>query len=85
MTAIPQKGDRVEVEVLTGYRLHQERPFACRPACTCGSCYGTTTVYPGTVTNMLYYADNSIESEVLCDDGQTRTMRHKPPSGDVCY
>jgi hypothetical protein len=82
--ALPAKGDRVVVVEYPGYKLHQNRPFECQPTCTCGGCNGTYTEYPGTVRETIYWADNSIESTVACDDGETRILRHKAPSGDVC-
>lgn len=84
----PRKGDRVDVPVLIGYRLEQERPFACRWTCRCfgpATCHGLTVHYPGTVSELIYWADNSREARVLCDDGRTRTLHLAPPSGDVCF
>lgn len=83
-TTYPTKGDRVVVPVLSGYKLVQNRPFDCRYSCHCGTCNGSTTEYPGTVDNVIYWADNSVEAEVRCDDGEMRLLRLKPPSGDVC-
>lgn len=95
---IPKEGDRVTVPVLTGYKLTQERPFECRGwsrhpetgeyggGCKCGeNCDGATTLHEGTVERVIYWADNSIESTVLCDDGERRTLHHVAPHGDVCF
>ena len=97
---IPAIGSRHSVPVLTGYVYHQNRPFTCsawRPsklhpgqytsdcegACG-GNCNGATTHYPGTVTNVIYWADNSIDVEVRCDDGITRRDLIVSPHGDIC-
>ena len=84
-TRDPQTGDRFTVRVLSGYRLWQERPFECRPACVCGTCNGTTTEYPGMVDRVIYWADNSREAVVRCDDGKVRREMLAPPSGDACF
>jgi hypothetical protein len=81
---IPAKGERVSVPVLTGYRVYQDRPFVCRPSCSCGNCNGRSENFWGYVDDVIYYADNSIEARVICDDGQTRTLRLAAPSGDTC-
>lgn len=78
------EGQRVEVPVLSGYRLVQERPFDCRYSCKCGKCNGSTTCYPGVVSKIIYWADNSTEAVVKCDDGQERRMMLRAPHGDVC-
>lgn len=80
-----QKGERLVVTRRLGYKLHQERPFNCRMGCECGTCDGTLHEYPGTVEQIIYYADNSIEAYVMCDDGERRMQRLSNPSGDVCY
>jgi hypothetical protein len=82
---IPNQGDRFSVSVLRGYRLVQNRPFECRPVCRCGECNGHTTVYDGTVERVIYWADNSIEVMVRCDDGELRYRRLVGPHGDVCF
>jgi hypothetical protein len=79
-TTIPAKGDRVEVHELTGYVLTQHRPYECRIACECGECNGRSTAYPGAVERVIYWADNSIEAEVACDDGRIRLLHLTPPS-----
>lgn len=84
-TKVPAKGDRVIVETITGYRLIQNRPFECRPMCKCGECNGVTLEYPGTVTKIIYWMDNSTDAVVMCDDGRERTKHILMPSGDVCY
>ena len=86
-TRIPEVGDRVSVEEVRGYKLIQERPFDCRGReCKCGkACHGTWTTYPGVVEQVYYYADNSIEASVMCDDGQRRVLRLVAPHGDLCY
>ena len=93
---IPKEGDRVIVSELSGYVLEQNRPHECRTAgshpvtgewtfgCKCGKCGGTTTKHPGTVIRVIHWADNSVESQVKCDDGKVRLMRHVHPHGDVC-
>lgn len=92
---IPAEGSRTVVPVLSGYTLVQNRPMACRTwspradgryssGCKCGTCDGSTTRYPGTVEKVIHYADNSIEMEVACDDGQTRRVMLVAPHGDVC-
>ena len=91
-------GDRLDVPVLRGYKLVQERPFECRGwsphpvtgvyggGCKCGNnCHGETTVYPGTVEKVIYWADNSREAIVACDDGETRSVMLVHAHGDVCY
>lgn len=80
-----EPGSRTEVHELQGYKLVQNRPFACRPVCRCGECNGRSVTYPGTVVQTWYYADNSIETEVRCDDGVTRYIRHVAPHGDLCF
>jgi hypothetical protein len=95
-TPIPAEGDRIQVPVLRGYTLEQDRPMACRTygqyangsygwGCKCGECHGNTILYPGTVERVVYYADNSTEVEVLCDDGTRRITQPVPPHGDVCF
>ena len=84
MIEIPAKGDPYTIETLPGYTLVQDRPFECRPACSCGKCNGTPTNYPGIVTGVIYFADNSVEIDVACEDGETRRTMVKAPSGDVC-
>lgn len=79
-TTIPAKGDRVSVSELSGYVLTQHRPYECRVACSCGECNGHSTAYPGVVREVIYWADNSIEATVDCDDGETRILRLSPPS-----
>lgn len=80
-----EAGERVDVPVLSGYKLVQERPYDCRFGCTCErGCNGTTTIYPGTVERVIYWADNSTEAVVACDDGETRRLMLAYPSGDVC-
>jgi hypothetical protein len=95
--ATAKKGDRVIITELHGYRLVQERPFDCRGwskdprtgeyhgGCKCGTCDGETVYYPGTVWQRIYWADNSIDLGVRCDDGQLRTHQLTPPSGDASY
>jgi hypothetical protein len=83
--AEPQKGERVVVHELTGYRLHQERPLDCRLGCVCGQCNGKTIDYPGVVTTIINWMDNSREAQVLCDDGRQRIIRLARPSGDASY
>ena len=97
MTTEPKEGDRYDVSVLTGYKLHQERPGLCNQwaphpdtgrytsGCKCGKCNGVTTVHPGTVERLIYWADNSREAIVKCDDGETRRVMLAPPSGDICF
>lgn len=82
---IPAKGDRVDVHELHGYKLVQDRPFDCRPSCKCGKCNGQSTTHEGTVEKVYYYADNSVEAEVLCDDGKYRVLHLVAPHGDACY
>lgn len=96
-TQIPTEGERVEVPVLTGYKLVQNRPFECRSwspdpvtgkyssGCKCGECNGHTTVYEGTVERVIRWMDNSIEIIVACDDGETRRQTLVHPHGDVCF
>lgn len=80
-----EKGDRVTLEVLSGYVYDQHRPLDCRHGCVCGSCNGTTTEYQGTVQSIIYWMDNSVEAEVLCDDGKLRKQMLEAPKGDVCF
>jgi hypothetical protein len=84
MDQLPAAGDRVMVPVLTGYRMVQDRPRECYYRCVCGDCYGHTVEYPGIVEKVIHYADNSIESEVMCDDGKRRRLIHAAPHGDPC-
>ena len=96
-TPLPKQGDRVTISQLVGYRLVQERPFECRGwaldprsgrysgSCKCGECDGHTVTHSGTVEAIIYWADNSIEGTILCDDGVRRIERYAPPSGDVCF
>ena len=81
----PAVGDRFEVTELNGYRLVQDRPFACRPVCTCGACDGTRTRYPGTVTGIIAWMDNSTDAVVMCDDGVERRAMVDGPHGDLCF
>ena len=83
-TTIPSKGDRVSVFEQQGYTLHQHRPGDCRGCCKCGECEGHSVEFPGTVDEVVYWADNSIEAMVACDDGQRRILRLSAPSGDPC-
>lgn len=94
-------GDRVVVSELVGYVLEQNRPFCCRTwrpstrnpgkytsACEgdCGgNCNGTTHFYPGTVTRIINWMDNSVEAVVACDDGKERRLDLAAPSGDACF
>jgi hypothetical protein len=92
-----KNGDRVLMTVWTGSVLIQHRPFECRgwskdprtgehgAGCTCGECDGVTTYVPGTVWQKIYWADNSVDLGVKCDDSKMRTYQLKPPSGDACY
>jgi hypothetical protein len=95
--ALFAEGARVVVAVNRGYRLCQDRPFACRYSCKCGACDGTTTLHEGTSRGVAYYADNSIEALIVLDDEELVTgaavwpeagrhiVRFRAPSGDACY
>lgn len=85
MTAEVKAGDRFTVEVRSGYRLVQDRPYECHYQCMCGECNGHIARYPGVVTRVIAWADNSIDAEVACDDGQTRTAQIDGPHGDVSF
>lgn len=78
-------GGRIVVSQLEGYKLVQNRPLDCRHSCTCGECYGRKVAYPGTVVRTIHWADNSVETEVACDDGKTRMIQHVGPHGDLCF
>lgn len=90
-----REGDRVVVTELRGYRLSQDRPSACNwgpeadgrytSNCKCGgNCNGTSVEFPGTVDEIIYWADNSVEATVQCDDGERRRLRLRAPYGDLC-
>lgn len=92
---IPEKGERVRVDVHRGYTVHQDRPMECRTfgatwdggwshGCKCGECGGNSISYPGTVTEVIYWMDNSVEYVVKCDDGKVRRVTAVQPHGDVC-
>ena len=85
LTVHTPKGTRVEVSALEGYVLTQHRPFECRVKCECGTCNGTTRKHIGTLRETVYWADNSIEAFIDCEDGETRIHRFTPPSGDACF
>lgn len=93
-----KEGDEIEVSVTVGYRLVQNRPYPCgtwapdpnkggaySSGCKCGSCDGKTVVHKGIVEKVIYWADNSIDAEVRCEDGWLRVKHLAPPSGDVCF
>jgi hypothetical protein len=74
-------GTRVQVEILTGYVLHQYRPYECKtwlpdPAnpghysarCKCGKCDGQTLTVAGTYQGTTHYADNSVAGTVALDE-----------------
>lgn len=82
---LPSVGDAYTVTERTGYRPPQNRPYNCQSGCACGACAGTVTEHLGTVTDVLYFADNSIEARVLCADGTTRTAYLVAAHGDVCF
>lgn len=82
-------GDVMEVSETTGaIGDPNNRPFECRHkvACSCGrNCHGTTVVHKGEVTQVYYFADNSTEVDVVCEDGKTRRKMIVAPHGDVCF
>jgi hypothetical protein len=92
-----RRGDRVLLAELTGDRLHQERPMDDRSdgkdaqtgdvtwGGTSGACDGETVDQPGTVSQVVSWADNSVEQAIECDDGQQRRYQIEPPSGDRCF
>jgi hypothetical protein len=97
-TTIPKVGERFTVRRLTGYKLHQERPLDCRgwrPSklnpgqytgdCECGRCNGVTTEHPGTVEDVVYWMDNSIDIQVRGDDGELYLHEMVAPHGDLCF
>lgn len=96
------KGTHVAVDIHTGYVLHQHRPYECKTwlpdpdrkghyatRCRCGKCDGITTQMTGTYEGTTYWAENSIEGQVLLDepvDGRAyHTVHFAAPSGDRCY
>lgn len=97
--AYPEIGSRITVTLLEGYKLVQDRPFDCRGwsrdprfedgrysgGCKCGTCNGTKREVEGTVDKTVYWMDNSIETFVDLDEGGRHIIRHKAPSGDVCF
>lgn len=83
-TSYPTPGDRVTVSELKGYRLVQNRPAECHLVCVCGECNGKTIEHSGIAGKTRFYADNSIETPVACDDGRERRIRHEAPHGDPC-
>lgn len=97
---LPVVGDVGLYRYLTGYKLCQERPWACRDhqVCQCpmapgepprakfrGGCYGWTKSVPAMVTAVVHYADNSIEVHMRAADGAFFRDYAKAPSGDLCY
>ena len=82
--AFPSKGQRYTVHILTGYRTYSSRPLDCRMACQCGACNGVSTRKEGTVEDVVYYADNSVEVRVRTDDGDIVREMLVAPHGDVC-
>lgn len=78
----PAKGDRYVVAELSGYQLVQNRPLDHR-SCHCGD--GVTTYHVGTVEAVTYWADNSIDVVVRCEDGKVRTAQTVAPHGDACF
>ncbi len=95
--AYPADGTRITVSILEGYKLSQNRPMECRTAgtdprtgkwtfgCKCGTCNGVTREAEGTVERTVFWADNSIETFVALDEGGRHIIRHKMPSGDLCF
>jgi hypothetical protein len=83
MTLTP--GTATTIPVLSGYLPVQYRPFACRPACTCGTCYGITTDVPVTFIGQVEYADNSTELHYRDAAGNLHRVMTKAPSGDACF
>lgn len=81
LTSIPKPGDRWIVSHSEGHLLIQDRPLAHRE---CGCHTGTTTYLVGEVQRVIWWMDNSIEVQVLGEDGQTYLDQLKAPSGDAC-
>jgi len=78
----PQEGDSFVVSELSGYQLIQNRGLDHRH-CHCGD--GVTTYHAGTVEGVTYWADNSVDVAVRCEDGRLRTVQTIAPNGDVCF
>ncbi len=76
----PAAGQLHKFSTLSGYRLVQDRPFNCRPACTCGECNGRSTTTTEEVREVIFWADNSVE--VVSVTG--RVARLRAPYGDAC-
>jgi hypothetical protein len=81
----PKVGDTYSFTTLKGYKMYQDRPYDCRYSCVCGTCNGVTIEHTGVVTEVIYWADNSIDLRVLCADGQTRKTQFDGPHGDLCF
>lgn len=54
-------GDAVTFRTTTGYRLTQNRPFACRPVCTCGACNGSTVITEERLTEVLSWVSGGLD------------------------
>lgn len=84
LNAVPAKGDIFTFnKVLMPHILYQNRPWACRPSCSCGNCNGKYERLPLPVDEVIFWADNSVEIAATFD-GVRYTCLVIPPHGDAC-
>jgi len=82
MNNIPQKGDTFTFYHYSTYSVPwQNRPFACRPKCSCGRCDGSPFTIEEEVVQVIHWADHAVE--VIGSGGSKEIVA--PPSCDLSF
>lgn len=82
------EGDRVSFQEMVSYNGYKHCHFGYCFTCRTYECTVPLAEYKlivGTLHQIIYWADNSVDIEVKTETGGLHRYSAKAPSGDICY